>query len=448
MADISLEKTLPNNLEAERSVLGAILLDDKAFLSVFESLKHEDFYLDNHRKIFARMIHLLNISRPIDLVTLKEELQKANELEAAGGAAYLAGLTDGLPRALNIEYYAAIVKEKSTLRRLIRLANEIMARGYRDDDSAEEILQAAEKGIFDIAGQQFRTGFKEIAPIVDRVSKEIEERAGQKAAVTGLETGFIDLDKTTAGLHPSDLIIIAARPGLGKTSLCLNIATHVAVRKKKSVGIFSLEMSEDQLVKRFLSSEARIDQLRINTGSLNKDDWIRLHQVRDDISKASIHIDDTINVPIAELRTKARRLSLEKGLDLLIIDYLQLMSGSGTDRYENRTQEIAQISRGLKGIAKELNIPVIAASQLSRAVETRRGNDKRPRLSDLRESGSIEQDADIVMFIDRDSAEESIGEMSGKAELIIAKHRNGAIGTVEVAFSPQFTKFDNLYREQ
>jgi replicative DNA helicase len=447
MADISLEKTLPNNLEAERSVLGAILLDDKAFLSAFESLKPEDFYIESHRKIFGRMIHLINVSRPIDLITLKEELQKANELEAAGGAAYLAGLTDGLPRALNLEHYSAIVKEKSTLRRLIRASNEIMARSYRDEDTADEILQTAEKSIFDIAGQQFRTGFKEIAPIVGRVYQEIKDRADSKAAVTGLETGFKDLDKLTAGLHPSDLIIVAARPGLGKTSLCLNIATHAAIREKKSVGIFSLEMSEDQLVKRFLSSEARIDQSRISTGFLNKDDWRRIEQVRGDIADAKIHIDDTVNVPITELRTKARRLSLEKGLDLLIIDYLQLMSGSGTNRYENRTQEIAQISRGLKGIAKELNIPVIAVSQLSRAVESRRGDDKRPKLSDLRESGSIEQDADIVMFIYREDVEDPAGEMHGTAELIIAKHRNGSTGTVKVAFSPMFTKFDDLYQE-
>ena len=447
MADISLEKTLPNNLEAERSVLGAVLLDDKAFLSAFESLKPEDFYVESHRKIFERMIHLLGVSRPIDLITLKEELQKANELETVGGAAYLAGLTDGLPRALNIEHYSAIVKEKSTLRRLIRASNEIMSRSYRDDDTADEILQAAEKAIFDIAGQQFRTGFSEIAPIVGRVYDEIKERASQKSAVTGLETGFKDLDRITSGLHPSDLIIVAARPGLGKTSLCLNIATHAAIRKKKSVGIFSLEMSEDQLVKRFLSSEARIDQSLINKGFLNKDNWSRLDQVRGDIAEAAIHIDDTVNVPIAELRTKARRLSLEKGLDLLIIDYLQLMSGNMSNRYENRTQEIAQISRGLKGIAKELNIPVIAVSQLSRAVESRRGDDKRPKLSDLRESGSIEQDADIVMFIYREDAEDPSGEKSGTAELIIAKHRNGSIGTVPVAFSPMFTKFDDLYQE-
>jgi len=447
MADISLEKTLPNNLEAERAVLGAVLLDDKAFLAVFESLKPEDFYLDGHRKIFGCMLHLLSVSRPIDLITLKEELQKANELEVAGGAAYLAGLTDGLPRALNIEHYATIVKEKSTLRRLIRVSNEAMARSYKDEDSAEEVLQSIEKAIFDIAGQQFRGGFAEISPVVRTVYDEIEERSNRKAPVTGLETGFIDLDRITAGLHASDLIIVAARPGWGKTSLCLNFATHIALRKKKSVGIFSLEMSKEQLVKRFLSSEARIDQSRINTGFLTRDDWMRLQQVAGDLSESKIHIDDTANVSIVELRTKVRRLALEKGLDLLIVDYLQLMSGGGSQRYENRTLEIAQISRGLKGVAKELNIPVIAVSQLSRAIDQRKSKEKGPKLSDLRESGSIEQDADIVMFIDREDSEDQVEQDTGIAKLIIAKHRNGAIGELQIAWSPQFTKFDNLYQE-
>jgi replicative DNA helicase len=447
MADISLEKTLPNNLEAERSILGAILLDDKAVLTVFEKLKTEDFYLDSHRKIFEKMLYLLSTSRPIDLVTLKEELQRANEIESIGGAAYLASLTDGLPRALNIEYYAQIVKEKSTLRRLIRISNEIMSRSYQDEELAGEILQHAEKSIFDIANQQFRAGFTPIPPIVSDVFKQIEELSNRKAPVTGLETGFVDLDKITAGLHPSDLIIVAARPGLGKTSICLNMATHIAIRKHKSVGIFSLEMSKEQLVKRFLSSEARIDQQRINTGFLNKDDWMRLSQVSGALSETKIFIDDTANVSIAELRTKSRRLSLEHGLDLIIVDYLQLMTGSTSQRYENRTLEIGQISRGLKGIAKELSIPVIAVSQLSRAVESRRGDDRRPQLSDLRESGSIEQDADIVMFIYREDMINPTEENNGRAELIVAKQRNGPTGTVNLAFSRQFTKFDNLYQE-
>ncbi|MDR0843379.1 MAG: replicative DNA helicase, partial [Acidobacteriota bacterium] len=327
MADISLERTLPNNLEAERAVLGAVLLDDKAFLQVFEKLQAEDFYLDSHRKIFSCMLHLLSASQPIDLITLKEELQKAAALEAAGGAAYLAGLAEGLPRSTNIEHYAAIVKEKSTLRRIIQTANEAMVRSYKDEDPAEEVLQSLEKSIFDIAGQQFRGGFTEISEIVRAVYDEIEERANRKAPVTGLETGFVDLDKITAGLHPSDLIIVAARPGWGKTSLCLNFATHIALRKHKSVAIFSLEMSKGQLVKRFVSSEARIDQSRINTGFLAKDDWMRLQQISGDLSKSQIHIDDTANVSIVELRTKVRRLKMEKGVDLLIVDYLQLMSG-------------------------------------------------------------------------------------------------------------------------
>jgi replicative DNA helicase len=446
MADISLEKTLPNNLEAERSILGAILLDDKAVLTVFETLKSQDFYLDSHRRVFEKMLLLMNSSRPIDLVTLKDELQRSNELESVGGAAYLASLTDGLPRAINIEYYAQIIKEKSTLRRLIQISNETMVRSYQDEEPAEEILQHVEKIIFDIASQQFHTGFTSISPIVGDVFKHIEELSNLKTPVTGLETGFVDLDRMTAGMHPSDLIIVAARPGLGKTSLCLNIAEHVAIRKQKTVGIFSLEMSKEQLVKRLICSEARIDAHRINTGFLNKEDWTRLSRVSGDLSETKIFIDDTASVTVAELRSKARRLSLEHGLDLIIVDYLQLMSGS-TTRYENRTQEISQISRGLKGIAKELSLPVIAVSQLSRAVEARHGEHRRPQLSDLRESGSIEQDADVVLFIYREDMINPTEENNGLAELIIGKQRNGPTGTIQLAFSKQFTKFDNLYQE-
>ncbi len=446
MADISLEKTLPHNLEAERSILGAILLDDKAAIAVFEIIKAQDFYLESHRKVFDRMLHLVNNGRPIDLITLKEELQRANELESVGGAAYLASLTDYLPRALNIEHYARIVKSKSTLRRLIQISSEIMARGYQDEEPAEEILQHVEKAIFDIASQQFRTGFSPITPIVSEVFKHIEELSNRKAPVTGLETGFVDLDRITAGLHPSDLIIVAARPGLGKTSLCLNIAEHVAIRKHKTVGLFSLEMSKEQLVKRLLCSEARIDAHRISMGFLNKEDWNRLSRACGDLSDTKLFIDDTASVTIAELRTKARRLSLEHGLDLLIVDYLQLMSGSN-QRYENRTQEISHISRGLKAVAKELNIPVIAVSQLSRAVESRSGEHRRPQLSDLRESGSIEQDADVVMFIYREDMTNPTEENSGLAEVIIGKQRNGPTGSIQLAFSKQFTKFDSLYQE-
>jgi replicative DNA helicase len=306
-------------------------------------------------------------------------------------------------------------------------------------------LQHVEKAIFDIASQQFHSGFSSITPVVDNVYKQIEELFNRKAPVTGLETGFADLDRMTAGLHPSDLIIVAARPGLGKTSLCLNIAEHAAIRKHKTVGIFSLEMSKEQLVKRLLCSEARIDAHRINTGFLNKEDWHRLSRASGDLSGTKIFIDDTASITIPELRSKSRRLSLEHGLDLIIVDYLQLMSGS-TQRYENRTQEISQISRGLKGIAKELNLPLVAVSQLSRAVEARRG-DHRPQLSDLRESGSIEQDADVVMFIYREDMVNPTEDNSGLAELIIGKQRNGPTGSIQLAFSKQFTRFDSLYQE-
>jgi replicative DNA helicase len=446
MADISLEKTLPNNLEAERSILGAILLDDKAVLTVFETIRSQDFYLESHRRVFEKMLQLMNNSHPIDIVTLKEELQRANELESVGGAAYLASLTDGLPRAMNIEHYARIVKQKSTLRRLIQVSNETMARSYQDEESAEEVLQHIEKAIFDIAGQQFRTGFAPISPIVSNVFKQIEELSNRKAPVTGLESGFVDLDRMTAGLHPSDLVIVAARPGLGKTSLCLNIAAHAAIRVRKSVGIFSLEMSKEQLVKRLLCAESRIDAHRVNTGYLNREDWTRLSRASGELSETRIFIDDTASITIPELRSKSRRLSLEHGLDLIIVDYLQLMSGS-TQRYENRTQEISQISRGLKGIAKDLSVPVIAVSQLSRAIESRTGEHRKPQLSDLRESGSIEQDADLVLFIYREDMANPTEENNGLAELIISKQRNGPTGTVQLAFSKQFTRFDSLYQE-
>ncbi len=443
--DISLEKTLPHNLEAERSILGAILLDDKAVFSVYEILRSEDFYLEGHRRIFQKMITLANESRAIDLITLKDELTRSADLENVGGPAYLASLTDGLPRAINIEHYAQIVKEKATLRRLIQISNEIMTRSYQNEDTAQEILLEVEKQIFDIADRQFRAGFVPIDSVVGNVFKHIEEVSNRKSKVTGLESGFSELDKMTAGLHPSDLIIVAARPGLGKTSLCLNIAQFVAIRKRGTVAIFSLEMSKEQLVKRLLCAEAEIDAHRINTGYLNKEDWSRLSRASGALADTRIFIDDSASITIGEMRSKVRRLKLEHGLDLLIVDYLQLMSGS-TQRYENRTQEISQISRGLKAIAKELGVPVIAVSQLSRAVEARRG-DHRPQLSDLRESGSIEQDADVVLFIFREELLNPTPDNAGVAELIIGKQRNGPTGTLNLAFIKQYTKFADLYQE-
>jgi replicative DNA helicase len=443
-SDISLEKTLPSNLEAERSILGAILLDDKAIYTVLESLRPEDFYLEGHRRIFHKMFAMVAASRAIDLITLKNELQRTDELESSGGAAYLASLTDGMPRAVNIEHYAKIVKEKSTLRRLIQVSNDIMVRSYQDEETAEEILEGVEKAILDIADQRFRGSFTPIDPLVSAVYKQIEEVSNRKSLITGLETGFQELDRITSGLHPSDLIIVAARPGLGKTSLCLNIAQHAATRNHQNVGIFSLEMSKEQLVKRLLCAEAEVDSQKVNTGYLNKDDWIRLGRAAGQLSQSHIYIDDTAGLSVVEMRSKARRLCMERPVHLFIVDYLQLMSGGGT-RYENRTQEISTISRGLKVLAKELNVPVIAVSQLSRAVESRRG-DHRPQLSDLRESGSIEQDADIVLFIYREETFNPTEENSGIAELILGKQRNGPTGSFQLAFVKQYTKFANLWQ--
>jgi replicative DNA helicase len=444
--DISLDKTLPNNLEAERSILGAILLDDKAIYTVLESLKAEDFYLESHRRIFRKMTALTANARAIDIITLKDELQRFEELESAGGPAYLASLTDGLPRAVNIEHYAQIVKEKATLRRLIQISNEIMMRSYQSEETAVDLLGTVEKAIFELASQQFRGGFMAIDPLVSVVYKQIEEVANRKTLVTGVETGFTDLDKMTAGFQPSDLIIVAARPSLGKTSLCLNIAQHVAIKKRQVVGIFSLEMSREQLVKRLLCAEAEIDSQKINTGYLNKEDWAKLGRAAGALSQTRVFIDDSASISVTEVRSKTRRLKQEHGLDLVIVDYLQLMTGS-SQRVENRTQEISQISRGLKAVAKELHLPVVAISQLSRAVEARRG-DHRPQLSDLRESGSIEQDADVVLFIYREEIHNPTEENAGIAELIVGKQRNGPTGSFQLAFLKQYTKFANLWQEQ
>jgi replicative DNA helicase len=444
--DISLEKTLPCNLEAERSVLGAILLDDKAIHTVLGSLRAEDFYLESHRRVFGKMIALAAAATAIDLVTLKNELQRSDDLESAGGAAYLASLTDGMPRAVNVEHYAQIVKEKATLRRLIQVSNEIMARSYQSEESAQTILFDIEKAVFEIANRQFQSDFMHIEPLVSSVYKEIEKVSNRKTLVTGVETGFKEFDRMTAGLHPADLVIVAARPGLGKTSLCLNIAQFVALKKMQCVGIFSLEMSREQLVKRLLCAEAEIDSHKVNTGFLNKEDWSKLGHAAGMLSQAKIFIDDKAAMSISEMRSKARRLSLEHGLDLLIVDYLQLMSGTN-QRYENRTQEISQISRGLKALAKEINIPVIAVSQLNRAIESRRG-EQRPQLSDLRESGSIEQDADLVLFIYREDKADPSAENRGVAEIIIEKQRNGPTGKFKLAFMEKFTKFADLYQEQ
>ena len=443
--DISLEKTLPSNLEAERSILGAILLDDKAIHSVLETLRSDDFYLDGHRKIYQKMYSLVAASRPIDLITLKNELQRSNELEAAGGPAYLASLTDGMPRAINIEHYAQIVREKATLRRLIQISNETMVRSYQDEETADEIMEQVEKAIFEIGDRRFSKGFTGIEPLVSEVYKQIEQVSNRKSLVTGLETGFTELDKMTAGFHPSDLIIIAARPSLGKTSLCLNIALHAALKKNQTIAIFSLEMSKEQLVKRLLCAEGEIDSQKVNTGFLSKEDWIKLGRTAGALSQTKIFIDDTASLSAVEMRSKARRLRMEHELHLIIVDYLQLMVGGGP-RYENRTQEISTISRGPQGAGEGTQRAGRGGFAAQPRGRNPPGRIRRPQLSDLRESGSIEQDADLVVFIYREDTFNPTEENTGVAELIIGKQRNGPTGAFKLAFISQYTKFANLWQ--
>lgn len=452
-SDVTLEKTLPHNLDAERAVLGAILLDNVLLDQAEEILIADDFYLDGHRKIYSRMEALSSDSRAIDSLTLSEELQKNNELDLIGGVPYIASLLDGVPRMSNIEHYARIVKEKSLVRKLIHSANEILIRGISNEEDAGDLLEMAERSIFEISQQKIRRGFVPLQDLLAGTYRHIEALYERKELITGISTGFVELDHLTSGLQPSDLIIVAARPGLGKTSFALNIAQHASVRHGKLVGLFSLEMAAQQLVVRLLCAEARVDGHKVRSGYLGKEDWSRLAKSMSTLSKASIFIDDTPGLSLAEMRSKARRLKAEQGLDLIVLDYLQLMSGGPAGsrvRFENRQQEISAISRGLKSVAKELNVPLIAISQLSRAPEQRRG-DHRPQLSDLRESGSIEQDADVVLFIYREDLykkDDDASDESGVAQIIIGKQRNGPAGVaVKLAFVEQWTKFENLARE-
>lgn len=442
--DATLEKPLPYSEDAERSILGAVLLDEQLFNHVAELLTRDDFYLDKHRRIFSAMEALSAQSRAIDIITVKEELERTGELEAAGGAAYLASLTDGLPRATNIEHYGRIVKEKSILRRMIAFADETLRRCMAAEEDVLDILESTEKRIFEIAEEKVRSGFLPIKEVIKGTFKDLEELYERKQLITGVPTGFTDFDELTSGLQPSDLIIVAARPGLGKTSFCLNIAETAAIKHNLSVGIFSLEMSASQLIRRMLCSQARINSHKFRSGFLSREEWGKIAVAMGVLSEARIFIDDTAGISIVEIRSKARRLKAERGLDLLIIDYLQLISGRG--KYENRTQEISAISRALKGLAKELNIPVVAISQLSRAPEVRRG-DHRPQLSDLRESGSLEQDADMVAFIFREELYNPTEDNAGVAEVIVAKQRSGPTGTIRLAFIKEYTRFENLYKE-
>src|SRR5262245_28982296 len=435
---------LPHNLEAEKCVLGAILINNQAFNQAAEVIDAEDFFRDAHRRIFEKLVGLTDRSEPVDLVTLKDELARSGDLEEVGGPAYISALTDGVPRSANVEYYAKIVKEKSTLRRLIQSANDVLARAYDAEEDADDLLDEAERSIFQIAEHRMRSGFVKLSELVDSGYQLIEQLQQHRGLVTGVPSGFVELDEMTSGFQKSDLVIVAARPSMGKTSFVLNMALHGGIEAGKSVGIFSLEMSKEQLFLRMLTSEARVDAHRFRGGFLGEQDYARLVEAFGRLHDTKVFIDDTPGLGILEMRAKARRLKLEHGLDMLIIDYLQLMQGRG--RFESRQAELASISRSVKILAKELEIPIIALSQLSRAPEGR--TDHRPQLSDLRESGALEQDADIVLFIFREEMYKVDGEIppdsEGVAELIIGKQRNGPTGTVRCAFLKQYTRFENL----
>jgi replicative DNA helicase len=433
------DRTLPNNAEAERTVLGAILVDNAAFNSAAELLTRDDFYREAHRRIFDAMAVLAEKSQPIDVVTLKDELIRGAVLEAVGGATYLGSLMDGVPRVTNVEPWCRIIKEKSVLRNLIHAGNRIVQSAFEGEDDAATVLDRAEKSIFDIAERRLRQGFIGIRDIVKESFRTIDQLSQSKELVTGLPTGFVDLDERTTGLQKGDLIIVAARPAMGKTSFCLNIAQYASQKTGETVGIFSLEMSKEQLVLRMLCAEARVDAHKLRTGHLQEKDWARLANAYATLSAARIFIDDSATLTPLEMRAKCRRLKAEHGLGLVMVDYMQLVSGGG--RVENRQQEIALISRSLKGLAKELECPVMALSQLSRAPEARQ--DRRPQLSDLRESGAIEQDADVVMFIYREEEHKPTDENRGVAEIIIGKQRNGPTGSFKLAFIREFTRFEN-----
>ena len=441
-AVLAAERTLPHNLEAERSVLGAILVHNDAFNLAAQVIDSSDFYRDAHRRIFERMVQLNERNQAIDFVTLKEELSRAGEIEEVGGPAYVAALADGVPLATNVEYYARIVKEKSTLRSLIFAANKILTNAYEADQESDLILDEAESSIFAVADDRLKAGFIPMRDLVKDSFPKIEQLFEQKRLVTGVPTGFVDLDEMTRGLQPGDLIIVAARPSMGKTSLVLNIAQYVAIQPEHTVGFFSLEMSKESLFLRLLTSEAQIDSHRLMSGAIGQKDYGRISHALESLSAMRLFIDDTANIGVMEMRAKARRLQKEHRLSLLVVDYIQLMSGRG--RFENRTLELASISRSLKGLAKELKVPIVVLSQLSRAPESR--SDHRPQLSDLRESGALEQDADVVVLIYREDAynRDPNNPDAGTAELIVAKQRNGPTGTVRLAFLREQTRFANL----
>ncbi|WP_116190789.1 replicative DNA helicase [Paenibacillus taihuensis] len=437
------DRVPPQNMEAEQAVLGAVLLQTEALITSMERVKSEDFYLPSHQLIFEAMVQLGEASQPIDLVTLTAYLQDHQQLEEIGGVSYLAKLANSVPTAANVDYYAQIVEEKSMLRRLIRTATNIVSNGYAAAEDVGSLLSEAESRILEISNLRSSSGFISIRDVLMEVFEKVEFLYTNKGGSSGIPSGFTDLDKMTAGFQRSDLIIIAARPSVGKTAFALNVAQNVGVRAKETVAIFSLEMSAAQLVQRMICAESNVDAGRMRTGYLEGDDWEKLTMAIGSLSEAQIYIDDTPGITVADIRAKCRRLKKERGLGMILIDYLQLISGRGKAG-ENRQQEVSEISRTLKQIARELEVPVIALSQLSRGVEQRQ--DKRPMMSDLRESGSIEQDADIVAFLYRDDYYDKESEKKNIIEIIIAKQRNGPVGTVELAFLKSFNKFVGLDR--
>lgn len=445
--DDNLRKVPPQNLEAEASVLGGILLENEAINRVLEIIAPVDFYRESHRKIFRAMMELTDRSEPADLITLSEQLKGKGDLEAVGGSAYLASLADQVPTAANIAHYARIIREKAILRQLITSATEIATRGFEEQGNVDEFLDAAEKVIFDIAEKKIKASFVSVGDMIKDTLKAVERLYERKEMVTGVPTGFKDFDKLTAGLQPSELIIVAGRPSMGKTAFALNIASHAALNAGIGVAVFSLEMAREQLVLRMLCSEARVDNSKVRAGYLGERDFPKLANAAGRLHEALIYIDDTPAISVLELRAKTRRLirDRDKKVGLVIVDYLQLMRGMGNA--SNREQEISEISRSLKALAKELRVPVIALSQLNRRVEDR--GDRRPMMADLRESGAIEQDADVIAFIYRDEVYNTKSSDKGVAEIIVAKQRNGPIGTVNLAFLNEYTRFEDLAeREQ
>ena len=437
--DSPVMRSLPHNLDAEQSVLGSMIIDKTAIAQVTEVLKADDFYRDSHKIIFSGIMDLFQKDIPIDMITLIEHLKSIDKLEGAGGISYITEISNSVPSIANLSSYIKIVDEKAMLRRLIKASNEIIEKSYGGQDQVENVVDFAQKKVFDIAEKRSSSDFESISSVLERGFLEIERLFNNQGGVTGVPTGFRDLDDKTSGFQKGDMVLIAARPSMGKTTFALNIAQHAALKSGKSVVIFSLEMSKEQLAYKLLCAEANVDMLKLRTGNLDDEDWENIARASGPLAASKIYIDDTAGVNVMEMRSKCRRIKIEHGIDLIMIDYLQLMSGTGG---ESRQQEVSEISRSIKALAKEMQCPVVALSQLSRAPEQRA--DHRPMLSDLRESGSIEQDADVVMFLYRDEYYNKETEDKNVGECIIAKQRNGPVGTVKLAWLGQYSKFGNL----